>query len=857
MIARAGMLIAVAGMWAWPSLSQSARRNPSPPVVTSVFPPGGKVGTTVEWRFAGRGLTKVRQVLVSGGGVKSSGFEAVDDAHAVATVEIERDAEPGFRELRLEGPDGVSNLMIVRLDTLPQEAETEPNDAAGEAQKIAVGSAVAGTIRATDVDHFQIDGRPGQEITLDLEARRVGTSITPVLSVLNGRGLSIAQARESRSSDHDCRLAVKIPKDGVLIAQIRDNTYAGGDSATYRLRVATTPYATGLYPLGGPRGKPLTVTAMGGSLTAPISKRVNLPDTPGVTIDPGPFESPEGLIDAPMRLMVGEANEFREYRPGAVPGALQPWPKTPDMEFLPDPPYSILVGEACNGAIGRPGEVDRYRMTVKKGDKFRVRIVAEPMGSWIDSVLTIRGAAGEMLAENDDSSVTNESPNRRGVNFLGVDQGTSDSLIDFEAPTDGPIMIELADRYGDGGPEYGYRLSVGASRPDFEAFVLIGNPNANGQVATAVNNRTVTLTPGLFGVYNLTPGAKVIVNVLAVPQGRPGPVTIRAEGLPDGVTAKPLTLDVLGPGPRGGSPSLVNAPGKAGNLVLEIAPYAEPGVSEFRIVATAEPEQGKPIARTASATIGLEAVASAVPARPITRRIERFPLRIVGEARRGIVGPPQESRLVLVNAPGVLLQGDRIELGLRFNQSPLPDPGFKFEAKARGPGLATNTVIASAALTDSDEERPGDVLVRVLAAANAVPGVHPVLISYAMTGGRTQTAEAVVIVRPPASLVNRAETIALKPGGSAGLWVGVCREVGCLEEVEVHVKGLPQGVTLAGPLTLKEGETEGVLRLEMAPTALPLTSATAVRVVASVRMPRGVVAIESRNRPMIVAGSAE
>ncbi len=393
-------------------------------MVTSVFPPGGTIGTTVEWSFAGRGLAKVRQVLVAGGGVKATDFEATDDSHAVATIEIDRAAAPGFRELRLEGPDGVSNLMLVRFDTLPQANEAEPNDTPGEARKVAVGSAVAGTLRATDVDHFRIEGKPGQELTLDLEARRVGTSITPVLSALNARGVSIAQARESRSSDHDCRLAVKIPRDGLLIAQVRDNTYAGGDSATYRLRVATTPYATGLYPLAGPRGKPLTVTAMGGNLRSPISKRIDLPDTPGAVIDPGPFESPEGPVAAPMKVVVGEANELREYQPGELPGALQPRPTAADAPFGPGPPYSILVGEACNGAIGRRGEVDRYRMTVKKGEKFRIRVVAEPMGSWLDSVLTVRDAEGGVLAENDDSSVTNESPNRRGVNFMGVDQGS-------------------------------------------------------------------------------------------------------------------------------------------------------------------------------------------------------------------------------------------------------------------------------------------------------------------------------------------------------------------------------------------------------------------------------------------------
>ena len=520
---------------------------------------------------------------------------------------------------------------------------------------------------------------------------------------------------------------------------------------------------------------------------------------------------------------------------------------------------SMRIGQTMNGRIGRRGEVDRYEMWVAKGTKFRIRVVAEPMGSWLDSVLTVRDRDGNALAENDDSSLNPDMQGRRGVNFLGVSTESSDSLLDFEAPADGPIAIEVADRYGEGGPEYGYRLSVGTSRPDFAVHVLIGNPNANGQVYNAANNRAVMLAPGLFGVYNLAPGVKVPVNFLVVPQGRPGPVTVRAEGLPEGVTAQPVKVDVLGPGTKGGNPNLVNAPAKAENLVLDVAGYASPGMGTFRVVASAEPEPGKSITRIASATIGLEAVPSAVPARPITHRVDRFPIRIVGEDRRLFVGPPEEPRLREVRVPGILLQGDRIELGLDFDQTPLPDPGFQFEAKALGVGLATNTVIASGtSMADSDEEEAqGDVRVRVLASAKAVPGVYPVTISYTMTGGKAQTTDLVVIVRAPVEVLTRAETIAMKPGGSAEVWVGLRREVGCLEEVELKVEGLPRGVKLAEPLTLKEGESEGVLRLEMEPAARPIPKTTAVRVVATVRMPRGSVALESRNRPMIAAAPAE
>ncbi len=142
---------------ALPAFGQ-ARRAPVAPIVSSVSPPGGQVGTVVEWTIAGRGLAKVRRVMVSGGGVETVAFAANGDNQAVATVRIAKDAAPGYRDLRLEGPDGVSNLLLIRVDTLPQALEAEPNDEPGQRAALAIGSSVAGTIRSMDVDHYRIEG---------------------------------------------------------------------------------------------------------------------------------------------------------------------------------------------------------------------------------------------------------------------------------------------------------------------------------------------------------------------------------------------------------------------------------------------------------------------------------------------------------------------------------------------------------------------------------------------------------------------------------------------------------------------------------------------------------------------------
>ena len=100
-----------------------------------------------------------------------------------------------------------------------------------------------------------VGGTSGRRLTLDLETRRVGTSIAPVLTVFSASGTAMAQGRESKSTDHDCRLTVVMPPEGSIVVQVRDNLYGGSDQANYRLRADPAPYATGLFPLGGPRGQ--------------------------------------------------------------------------------------------------------------------------------------------------------------------------------------------------------------------------------------------------------------------------------------------------------------------------------------------------------------------------------------------------------------------------------------------------------------------------------------------------------------------------------------------------------------------------------------------------------------------------
>ena len=811
-----------------------AQVNSGVPVVSSVFPPGATVGRPAEWAIAGRNLSKVNALRISGGGVEVVELKAKDETSATAKIRVAPDAAPGIRELRLDGPAGVSNLALVRIDRLEQVVEVEPNDEPDKAQAVQAGSAVVGVLKSLDLDHFRIKGAPGQRLTIDLEARRVGTSISPVVTLFSPSGEAMAQGREARGGDRDCRMTVILPAEGSCLVQIRDNVYGGNDQARYRLRVEPTPYTTGLFPLGGPKGQTIEVEISGGNLAGPRRKSITLPDAPGSFVDPGEFDGDFGPVPSPGRLIAGDGPELVE-----------------PARRVDGPSIEVASGVTVNGRLGEPGEVDAYRLKVKAGEKVHARIEAAALGSWLDSVVAIRDEKGATLAEDDDSTEAVRPNQARSVNAVGVPEGSPDSSVEFEAKADGVLTIEVADRFGDGGPEYAYRLTIGQDRPDFAVTLLLGN--ATGTAAALANLgqvRTARTSPGQFGVFNLKPGATIPINFIVAPIGRPGPVEVRVEGLPEGVTAEPVRVRFPGPNSAG--------PGKAGleadSLQLKVAPYVQPGLSEIRVVASATPTPGVTLVREASATIGVDS--AAVSGRPITRVISRVPLRIVGEARPQFVGPPAPPTLRNVNVPGPLLQGDRLDLALDFSNTVTADDGSTIEALAEGVGLATNTVI-SAGTSLAEDESASDVTVHVLSSIKAQLGPHVVKVEYTPAGGPKTVREVVVEVKAPIEVRPAADAIFLKPGDNATFKVEIVREAGFDGEVELKLEGLPRGVKSPKGMTLGPGAKTAEVRLEMIPEARPIARPTELRVVGLARMPRGNVPVDSKIRPMIRARPAD
>ena len=243
----------------------------------------------------------------------------------------------------------------------------------------------------------------------------------------------------------------------------------------YRLRVSDAPFATALFPLGGPRGTSISVSASGGSLTESRTRTILLPDEPGAVVDPGPFDGPGGPVLVKQRLAVGDGPEVLEARRllahPACGGSDRQWP---DFSSRGDRPLHRRGQEGGPAPDRGAGRADSVPGSIRSS-----------------SFETPR----EELAENDDQGDANAAP-RGGV--FGVAARSVDSQIDFEAKEDGTVQVEITDRFGEGGPEYGYRLTTVAVSPAFAIKLLLGNPNAGRQFVTGGRTMMFATGPGLW-----------------------------------------------------------------------------------------------------------------------------------------------------------------------------------------------------------------------------------------------------------------------------------------------------------------------------------------------------------------------
>ncbi|MBI3860295.1 MAG: hypothetical protein HY290_00205, partial [Planctomycetia bacterium] len=330
-------------------------------------------------------------------------------------------------------PRGISGALTVAVDSLPQTPFVESSPEKPVTLPVAISGSLAGQQQAK----VFFTGKAGQRLVIDLECKRLGAAMDPVLELRNPRGapLNIAWGRPQYRGD--TRIEANLFADGVYSVELHDLAYKAPGQNVYRLKIGELKLIDAAFPPAVNAGSQGTVSVIGPGMDPTVTLAVDMQNQlPGTTRSVGiPAET--GAVGPAPTVFASSAVELLEEHQGA--GALQ----TIDAQFAEKQHVPIVV----NGRIARHGETDRYLLHVKPGLTMQFSADSYNLHSPLDSHLEVRShPEGNVLA------VSEEKP-----------------ALDFAVPA-GVTAIQLAigDLNRRGGADYVYRLRIArAGHADF------------------------------------------------------------------------------------------------------------------------------------------------------------------------------------------------------------------------------------------------------------------------------------------------------------------------------------------------------------------------------------------------------
>jgi hypothetical protein len=546
--------------------------------IERVMPRGGQRGTTVEIKIQGAELGNIREAIFYRGGVEAVEFSAPKEIaprslHHGARFEqevtckfrIAADCPLGVHPFRLRTDRELTTVSTFRVTPYPVAQESEAkrgaNDQPSQAETIPSGNVtIAGQIQG-DPDCFRITRHAGERISVEVDA----VWLTEIaygeaeydlsVQILDDQGQLLARNDDSMLHVQDPIVSTIAPRNGDYIVRVQQSVPLDSQ-VNYLAHAGTFVRPLVAFPPGGPPGETVKFRLLGdpaGELTQTVT-------LPGAVATGGPPVT--ALVNG---LEFGRRAACSTECVELYPGGVDNQPPSP-LPLRVSPLKNVLetsgsvttatLPAALNGIIAKPFEEDVYRLTVKKGERYRVEVFGRSVGSPIDPRISIRRPDSETPEiEGDDTAIAAS----RFYSASGSIQRKE--LLDpgfvWEPKEDGEYLLSVTDMRGLGDPMSVYRVEVEPAHDAINTYLfarVIDSMQCPRLTATSVprgNRWTVTfnLKEGLGNQYRgalelfatgLPKGVEMLVPPIA-----PGQSTVPVQFVAaDDVAAQIALIDV-------------------------------------------------------------------------------------------------------------------------------------------------------------------------------------------------------------------------------------------------------------------------------------------------------------------------
>lgn len=398
----------------------------APPTITNISLRGLQIGGTTTLVVEGTELLP-NPVFVAPFPIASQSIKGNPQSKRIEIdVQIPAETTPGLFQVRVANSKGISNPVVVGLDRLPQLpfSATVAN----------LPVALHGNLTGPQILLTKFHGTKGQRIVVDVEARRLGASLQPIVRIQDAAGRQVAWSPARISIAGDARAEVTLPADGEYRVELHDLLFRGAAPGFFRLKIGELHFADLAFPLGIQVG---TKAPIHFALTNVPGETTVEMDATSLTV---PTSGPTPVISLPKftggQPQIAVSQHAEAIESAAADGTRQVLPAAP---------------VAVSGRLSQPKQEDQFAIPVKPGNRLRIEVFGERIGSPVDGVLSVRTEAGVQIATNDDRP------------------GNPDPGLELQVPENtNQIVVALRDLIGRGGEDFVYRVEItDAAAPDF------------------------------------------------------------------------------------------------------------------------------------------------------------------------------------------------------------------------------------------------------------------------------------------------------------------------------------------------------------------------------------------------------
>ncbi|MDF1851761.1 MAG: hypothetical protein P1U85_13065 [Verrucomicrobiales bacterium] len=509
--------------------------------IQSVHPPILLAGSKSEISLRGAHLDELTGIHFSSSGIKAKPIllptnEFHPDPRQDGTrfeVTIPADHSGGWIETRATGRFGISPsrpVFVARKGEkiLSDNAGSSHHDRAS-APALPKETYAHGTADANQIDWWKVDLKKGERVLVHCFAEQLDSQADASLKLVDASGRELEASRDFVGRDP--MIDFTASSDGSYWVGVYDFLYRGGENFPYLIQVSQRPWIDAVDPPVGQQGQVLDATLLGrllpgskpatgnsidGKPLESLAVKIPIPGTPTYAVRPA-TEPSSALIDT-------FSYSVQNSLPVSIGISSHPVTKIQESaDPTPVDPNSEVVTR-----IDKNGDVDRFRLLAKKGTQYFVEITGNRIDENFDPYLVI-----EKVTKDKDGKET-KSTIQEGDDFGGYGGATFpdrslDPTSNFIADQDGPYDVTVINQFGSGSDDMIYRLAIREATPDFAVMAV--------SERDFVEQRQAYPAAPLLRKGGTFPMRLLIYRK----DGFSGPITIRAENLPTGVSCPPVT----------------------------------------------------------------------------------------------------------------------------------------------------------------------------------------------------------------------------------------------------------------------------------------------------------------------------